>query len=112
MPVIFNGTLVAGANILSVSSVNLPDYIILDSWLFENSILLDQPFAKPLQSFEIFVLVNNNLWVKLVSSLELLTVFDERFEFISVLFLIPDFSLLSCELDNFIFKVLYWVILH
>ena len=27
-------------------------------------------------------------------------------------FFISDFNLLSCELDNFMFKVLYWVILY
>ena len=27
-------------------------------------------------------------------------------------FSIPDFNLLSCELDNFTFKVLYWVALY
>ena len=27
-------------------------------------------------------------------------------------FFIPDFNLLSCELDHFMFKVLYWVILY
>ena len=39
-------------------------------------------------------------------------IFDDRFKVISVSFFIPDFNLLSCELDNFTFKVfriiLYW----
>ena len=33
--------------------------------------------------------------------------FNERFKVTSVLFFIPDFSLLCRELDNFTFKVLY-----
>ena len=49
------------------------------------------------------VLVNNNLCEKLVSSLELPTTFDERFKVTLVPFFIPEFTLLSCELDNFTF---------
>ena len=41
---------------------------------------------------------------KLVSSLELSVIFDERFK---VLFLIPNFNLLNCELDNVEFKLIY-----
>ena len=33
--------------------------------------------------------------------------FDERFKVFSKPFFIPDFKLLSCELDNFMFKVSY-----
>ena len=58
------------------------------------------------------VIVNNNLWGKLVSSLEFPTTFDERFSVNVVLFFIPDFNLLSYELDNSTFKALYWVILY
>ena len=36
----------------------------------------------------------------------------ESFKVISVTFFIPDFNLLGYELDNFTFKVLYWVVLH
>ena len=36
--------------------------------------------------------------------------FDERFKVTSVPFFTPDFNLMSCELDKFIFNVLYWVI--
>ena len=39
---------------------------ILDSWVFENFILTDEPFAKDLRIFETCVSVNNNLWGKLV----------------------------------------------
>ena len=64
-------------------------------------------FAKALRSFESCVLVNNNLWRKLFSSLESL----KRFKVILVPFFYCIFNLLSCELDNFTFKVLYWDIL-
>ena len=66
--------------------------------------LANELFGKALQSLEIF---SKNLCGKLASSLELPITFDERFKVTSVLFFIPDFNLLSCELDNFTFKVLY-----
>ena len=56
---------------------------------------------KALRSFETCVLVNNNLCVKLFSSLESPTTHEEIFRITSVPFFIPDFNLLSCELDNF-----------
>ena len=50
---------------------------------------------------------------KLFSSVESPTAFDERFKVALVPFFIEDFKLLSCELDKFTFKVLYWVkVLH
>ena len=49
-------------------------------------ILANEPFAKALWRFETCVLVNNNLWGKLYSSLESPTKFDEIFEVTSVLF--------------------------
>ena len=73
--------------------VTLPDFIILDNWVFENFILADEPFAKALRIFEICVLVNNNLWGKLFSSLESPTIFDERFKVTSVPFFIAYFNL-------------------
>ena len=54
-------------------------------------------------------LVNDNLCGKLVSSLESLATFDERFKDTSVPFFVPDFKLLNCKLKCFIFKVLYLV---
>ena len=68
--------------------------------IFDNFILADESIAKVLQSLEIWVLVNNNLRGKLFSSLESPTTFDEIFKGTSVQFFIPDFNLLSCELDN------------
>ena len=73
--------------------------------------LAEGPFAKALWSLQIYVLVNNNLCGKLISSWESLTTFDEIFKVTSVPLFIPNFNLLSCELDYFMFKVLYWVIL-
>ena len=48
----------------------------------------------------------------LFSSLESPTTFDEIFKVTSVFFFIPDFNSLSCQLGNFMFKVLYCAILY
>ena len=82
------------------------------SWVFDNFILTDELFAKALRGFETCVLVNNNLCGKLFSSLASTTTFDESFKVTLVPFVIPDFNLLSCKVDNFTLKVLYWVILY
>ena len=65
---------------------------ILDSWVCERFILVDETFAKALQIFETFVLVNNKLCEKLVSSLEFPIKFDDRFKVTLVSFVIPDFN--------------------
>ena len=49
---------------------------------------------------------------KIISPLESPTTFDKILKVTSVPFLITDIDLLSCELDGFTFKVLYWVILN
>ena len=74
--------------------------------------LANEPFAKDLRISETCVLVANNLCGKLVSLLNFLIKLDERFKFASVPFFIADFGLLSCELGNFTFNVLYRVILY
>ena len=66
-------------------------------------------FAKALLRFETCVLVNNNLWGKLFSSLESVTTFDEIFKVTSVPSFVPDLNLLSCEVDSFTFKVLFYI---
>ena len=66
--------------------------------------LADEPFAKALQIFQTCESVNNSLYGKLVSSLEFPIKFDEKFKVTSVPFFTPDFNLLGCELDNFIFS--------
>ena len=91
---------------------NPPDCILV-SWVFENFIFFDEAFAKALRILETYVSVNNNLYRKLASSLEFENSnFDEWFKVTSVLFFIPDFNLLSCELNNCTFKVLYFIILY
>ena len=91
---------------------NTANYPILNNWVFDNFILAEELFVKALQSFETSVLVNNNLCGKLFSSLESPIKLDEIFKVTSALFFVPDFNLLSCELGNFTFKGLYWVILY
>ena len=80
----------------------IPNYTILDRRFFENFILADEPFTKALWTFEIYLLVNDNLWGKWVSSLDWPTTFDETFKATWVPFFNPDFNSLSCE----------WNILH
>ena len=62
------------------STRNQPECIFLNKRVFENFILADEPFAKALRNFETCVLVNKNLCGRLVSWLELLIRFDERFK--------------------------------
>ena len=89
---------------------NTLDCPVLCNWVFENFILAKELFAKALWRVDTYALANNNLWEKLFSSLESPTIFEERFQVPLLPFFIADFNLLSCELDNFIFNVLYWVI--
>ena len=74
--------------------------------------LADELFWKSFTKSQICVLVNNNLCGNLISSLELPIIFNERFRVNSVPFFSPDFNLLICELDNYIFQVLYGVVLY
>ena len=74
--------------------------------------IADEPFAKALRISETCVSVNNNLYRKLVSQLEIPIKSNERFKATSVPFFIPDSNLLSYWLDNFTFNVLYWVIFY
>ena len=81
--------------------------ILLIVLFYDNFILAEELFAKALQSLKTCVLVSNNLWEELFSSLESPTTFDEIFKsYFSTIF-IPNFHLLSCKLDNFMFEVLY-----
>ena len=75
-------------------------------WVFDNF------FWKALSIFETCVLVKNKFSVRLVSSLESSTIFNENLKVTWVPSFIPDLNLLTCELDNFTFKVLNWVILY
>ena len=61
-------------------NINPANCTSLNNWVFENFILANKPFAKALQIFETCILVNNDLRGKLVSSLEFLIKFDEKFK--------------------------------
>ena len=68
-----------------------------------------------MQSLEICVLANNNLGVKLASSLELPTTFDERFKVASVPFFIPDFKVLyhlECYIESFYIIKIYFILYY
>ena len=91
---------------------NTSDCSVLCNCVFDNFMSADEPFPKALQSFETYVLVNNNLCRKLFPLLEPPIIFDQIFKATSVPFFIPVFNLLICELDNFTFKVLYKVTLY
>ena len=69
--------------------------------------LAEELFAKALRCLKACTLVINDLCGKLISSLESPTTIDESLKVTSVLFFIRDFYVLICELDNFIFKMLY-----
>ena len=72
---------------------NPPDCIILDNWVFGNLIAADELFAKDLQKFETYVLVNNNWCGKLAS---LLPIIFDNLNTTSVSFFIAHLNLLSC----------------
>ena len=84
-----------------------PPFCILVNCAFENLISIDVWLAKALRIFETCLLVNNSLCGKLASSSELSIIFDDNLKIKSVQFFIADFNLLSCEFDNFTFKLLY-----
>ena len=72
---------------------NPRDWPVLCNSIFHNIILADDLFAKALRRLETCVLVNNNLWGKIFSSLESPIIFDERFiKVIPVPFFIADFN--------------------
>ena len=81
---------------------NPPDCAFLCDWFFYYFILAEELFEKAWRSFGTCLLVNNNLCRKLFSLLESPTAFDVIFKVTSVLFFVPNFGLLSCELDNVI----------
>ena len=89
---------------------NSADYIILDYWIFDNLILVDESFVKPSQRFAPCLLVDTNLWGKWVSLSELRIIFDDNLKTTSALFFTVDFNLLSYQFDCFTFKLLHWAI--
>ena len=90
-----NGNPVFGNRLRSLPK-NPPDCIILDNWIFDNLKSVDELFPKALQTFATYILVNNNLWGKLVSSSELSIIIDDNLKTTLVSFFIADFNLLSC----------------
>ena len=88
------------SNILDVrQNRNSPNCTILDSWVFDNFILADEPLAKDLQMLETCVSVNNTLCRILLSSLEWPAIFILGFKVTLVLVFITDFDLLRCEFN-------------
>ena len=84
--------------------------MILDTWVLDNLISVDDLSAKALPRFPTCLLVNKNLWGKLVSSSSKIS--DDNRKTTSDSFFIADFNLLSCEFDSFRFKLLYCVFLY
>ena len=84
-----------------------PPFCILVNCAFDNLISVDVCLAKVLRIFATCLLVNNNLCGKLVSSSQLPIIFEDNLKTTSVPFFIADFNSISCEFDNFIFKLLY-----
>ena len=62
----------------------------------------------------VYLLINNNLCRKLVSSIELPIIFDNNLNVIplSFFFFDGDFNLFNCESENFTFTLSYCVILY
>ena len=69
---------------------NLPDCTILDNWVFDNLISVDDLLAKALRRFSACLLVNHNLWKKLVSPSP--TIFDDNLKNSPVSFFIAAFN--------------------
>lgn len=72
---------------------HLPVFIILEIYIFNSSKLTDELTKKALQSLITYLLVSNNLFGKLVPSLELQTIFDHilkvfSFDFLLLLILV------------------------
>ena len=117
----FSVFFIKGKSVFSNGLRNLPknslDCLILFNWIFDDFLLADELFAKVLRSLETHVLINNNLYGKLVSSLESPTTFDERFKvtFVPVFTDISDFTGIPgitgiSEIQEPVFLILiYWV---
>ena len=84
-----------------------PPFYILVNCAFDNLISVHVWLAKALRRFATSLLVKNNYCVKSVSSSELPMIFDDNHKITSDSLFMADFNLLSCEFDNFTFKLLY-----
>ena len=76
----------------SKRGTNPPNCTISDNSVFDNYILVDKSFANGLRNLETCQPVNNNLFRKLVLSLESSNTYDERFKASSAPFCITDFD--------------------
>ena len=87
--------LIRGNTVFSNGPKSLPrkplDCIILDNWVFDNLISVDDLFAKVIRRFDTCLLVNNNLCGKLVSLSPI--IFDDNLKAVSDSFFIADFNL-------------------
>ena len=84
-----------------------PNCPVLSYLVFYNFISAYELFVKALQSYENYLLVNNNPCRKLFLLLDSPTTFKKMCKVTSVPFFIAHFNLLSFELVNLTFKVLY-----
>ena len=64
----------------------------VNNWVFDNFISADELLVKAVQILETCVSVNNSLYTKLVSLLESIITFDEKFKVTLVSVSIPDFN--------------------
>ena len=87
---------------------NPPDCVTLDNWVFDHLMSVEKWFAKALRRFAACLLVNKNLWGKLVSLSPI--IFDDNLKTTSVSSFIAEFNLISCEFNSFTFKLSYCVI--
>ena len=90
---LLNGA-IGGSDIPDEENRNPHNLEILDNYVLQIFILVDEPFAKALKNCENCVSVNNSLCEKLVSLLDFPKV-DERFRVTSVPFFTAYFNLLS-----------------
>ena len=89
----------AGSKILGLKILD-PYCIILENWVSENFLLADEPYAKALQIFETFVLVNNIFCGKLISSLEFPIVFIFSLYLYWIHYIVTLFSNLFCSIQK------------
>ena len=75
--------------------------MIFDNWVFENLISTDYLLANALRILETCLSVNNNSCEKLVWSLDSPIMLGDNAITTSFSSVIADFTLLSCEFDNF-----------
>ena len=79
--------------------------IILYNWVSHSLISVDDLIANVLRTFATCVLVNINLCGQLFPSLRLPIIFVDNLKTNSILLLLEDFNLLSCEFGSSIVKL-------